>query len=549
VARVDSVATLRAARRAQADFERYRRAHLPPSHGGDGGECDERIGRFCYWYDDFPDTPPPERPVVTRRREALLAALAAAHRRLAGDRWIVGQRVRYLVEAGRAAEAVEVAGRCAGDAAWCASLGGLALHAAGDAAGADSTFAAARDARPEEERCRAGELEPLLDGALARRYRDLSCADRTAFEARWWWLARPLYSTPGDDWRAEYRARLTMARLHADAATAYSLAWGKDLDEMMARYGWPTAWSRGREHPGLGSSPPSIVGHDPSPAYAFAPSRAAFDDPTGATAEGWNLSPRRAPARYAPAYARLFRQTVPHIVSVFRRGDSALVVAAWDVGEDSAFARHRVDAALVLTRAPDEPIRLTRAPGAGPRGVITLAAPWERQLFSLELLAPEPRHAARARYAIDPGGPRDAGVALSDILPFRGGDPLPASLEEALARVRHVPSVRRGDTLGLYWESYGLSDEHVPMRVALAVVPEQPGLVRRAGERLRMVDPRTPLAFAWEERLPPAGAVRPRAIAIDLGAAAPGRWTVELRIEAAGHPPILVTRPIEIVER
>lgn len=545
----DSAATVRAAQRTQAEFERYRRAHLPPSYGRDGGECDEQIGRFCYWYDDLPGKPPAERPEVGRRRDALLASLAAAHARLAGDRWLAGQRVRYLVEAGRAPEAAAVARRCLGDAAWCASLGGLALHAAGDAAAADSAFAAARAARAEADRCHGDGLEPLLDDAIARRYRALPCAGRAAFEDRWWWLARPLYGSAGNDWRAEYEARLTMARLHAEAATPYGLTWGKDLDEMMVRYGWPTAWSRGRERPGAPAGPPSVVGHDPSPAYHFGPARVAFDDPLAARADAWNLRPRRAPARYAPAYARLFRGTLPHQLAVFRRGDSALVVAAWDVGGDTAFARHRVDATLALTRSPEEPARLTRAPAAGAHGVLTMAAPWERQLLSLELAAPEAKHVARARYAIDPAGASDARVALSDLLLFSGADPLPASLEEALARVRRTTTVRRGDTLGLYWETYGLSDEHAPMRVSLAVVPAQPGLVRRAGELLRVVDRRTPLAFGWEERLPPAAGIRPRAITIDLGAAAAGRWTVELRVEAAGHTPVLVTRPIEIIER
>src|SRR5688500_6165443 len=49
----DSVTVLSAARKAQATFERVRRAHLPRTWtSGAGSRCDETIGRFCYWDDD-----------------------------------------------------------------------------------------------------------------------------------------------------------------------------------------------------------------------------------------------------------------------------------------------------------------------------------------------------------------------------------------------------------------------------------------------------------------------------------------------------------------
>ena len=52
----DSVATLRSAKRAQADFEARRRSLLPEV-GTSGGRCDAIIGRFCYWVDDGAEHP------------------------------------------------------------------------------------------------------------------------------------------------------------------------------------------------------------------------------------------------------------------------------------------------------------------------------------------------------------------------------------------------------------------------------------------------------------------------------------------------------------
>src|SRR5436309_208219 len=158
----DSLTTLRAARRAQATFESIRREHLPYGSGHSSGSCDLRIGRFCYWYDDDrrEDLAPEPQP-IRDARATLLAALddAGARRECRADGW------------------------------WCAALLGLALHAAGDFARADSAFDLALGDMPEPERCRWYDLGPLLPAELRRRYERLSCDDRGAFESRWWWLA------------------------------------------------------------------------------------------------------------------------------------------------------------------------------------------------------------------------------------------------------------------------------------------------------------------------------------------------------------------------
>src|SRR5207245_2178558 len=140
----DSLTTLRAARRAQATFESIRQQHLPYGSGHPSGPCDLRIGRFCYWYDEGDREHAESEPGSIREaRTTLLGALGDAGAHLPGDAWIAGQRIRYLVEAGRVRAAVAAARECRTEGWWCAALLGLALHAAADFAGADSAFAAA----------------------------------------------------------------------------------------------------------------------------------------------------------------------------------------------------------------------------------------------------------------------------------------------------------------------------------------------------------------------------------------------------------------------
>ncbi len=245
----DSQAIVRHARHAQAEFEQTRRWYLPHEYAS--GRCDERIGRFCYWHGDGSDEhPPPEPKPIGLARSRLVGVLDSAARLLPGDGWIAGQLVRYLVEDGRAQDALAAARACRATSWWCAALAGFALHAARDFAAADSAYRVALDSMAADERCRWTDVSVLLDGELARRYRSLGCADREVLAARLWWLAQPLLSVAGNDRRTEHFARITMTRLMRDARTAYGIAWSWDLDELTLRYAWPAWWARQETRPG-----------------------------------------------------------------------------------------------------------------------------------------------------------------------------------------------------------------------------------------------------------------------------------------------------------
>src|SRR5437773_1184352 len=462
----DSLTTLRAARRAQATFEAIRRQHLPYGSGHAGGTCDLRIGRFCYWYDD--DRQPPEHAaaepqLIRDARATLLAALDDAGARLPGDEWIAGQRVRYLVEAGRDRAAVGAARECRADGWWCAAL-------------------------------------------------------------------------------------LSLARIGQTSGTAYGLGWGDDLRELLLRFGWPTYWTR-EASPSVTAPEPLIVGHDPTPAFHFFPSARAFDAPADATSDDWTLAASHAPEGYAPAYADTFQQLEDQ-TAMFRRGDSCLVVAAYDLSDYALFGHQAAQAALVVAR--DEHSRWVAQHPARSDGpdVLTLSASCDAQLLSLEIVAPGARRVARVRHGIRAGGTSGSGPAGLDVLLFDAPDSLPGELSAVLSHVLGTTRVRADRKLGLFWELYGVTSPAGPVSASLAVTPLGVGWLRRTVEALGLASHTATMRLNWDEgSATRAGdvAVASRALAVDLSALSPGRYRIELTVKAPGQEPATARREIEVV--
>jgi hypothetical protein len=560
----ESTAVLRRARAAQAEFERTRRQQLPTIPGGSGGRCDVRVGRFCYWYDDGEDDGPPEPKRTGAAREKLLGRLADAAERLPGDRWIAGQRVRYFVEQGRHADAVAAARACAGEAWWCTALAGLAFHTAGDFGAADSTFAAALAAMPPATRCAWTDLSLLLEDEIAKRYERTACDGRTGtagapdttgvagpvtartdLARRFWALARPLYLLPGNDLRTEIFARITMAEIQAGLPSVHGTTWGPDLREIVIRYGWPTRWSRDLPRPMSSDSP--VLGHDPAPSYDFAPAARPLDDPAAADADDWALRDPLAQTRYAPAYAKAF-VTLPHQAAFFRAGDSARVVVAFDVREDTLFRRDSLLAAAALITAPDSALVVRHAGPAARRAVLELTARWEGALLSVEIADTAARHVARSRHGVRPPGAGDSlGThALSDVLLLDTADSLPATLDAAIPRARGSERVRRDERLGVYWELYGTRGDGAPVTYSLTVERESDSWLRRAAETIRLSDKPAPITMRWTDAVAGTAPLSPRALAVDLSPLRRGRYRLTLTAELPGEPVLRVERAIEV---
>src|SRR5205823_2106929 len=97
------------------------------------------------------------------------------------------------------------------------------------------------------------------------------------------------------------------------------------------RYGFDT-WFVRDEPPAGSMSEAAVAGYREGGAgFNFVPASSVFASPIDLHADDWDLKLRSARTNYAPAYARRFRSLDRQQVAVFRRGDSALVVATYDI--------------------------------------------------------------------------------------------------------------------------------------------------------------------------------------------------------------------------
>ena len=539
---IDSTRVLRSAAAAQRAFETFRRNRLPTADAAHD-RCDVRVGRYCYWRGDGgDDDEPPEAPSITQRRDDLIRTLDTASHLLPGDDWIAGQRVRYRIEAGRTEAALRAAGaQCRAAASWCDALAGYAAQASGQFAAADSVYSQAIAAMQPAERCHWFDISDLLVGALARRFEGLGCSAREAFVRRLFWMGAPLYSVSETDLLTEYLARVTRTRIAGHSAAVDGETWRDDTRAMVLRYGWSRWYTRSMR--ALGSElEPSYTGHDAGQPYDFLPSAHAFDSVGHATEADWQLDDPRAQTGYAPSYARSI-DGLPHQIARFRRGDSTLVVAAWDARRDTTLLGRSLDAALVLS---DEGYQraIARQQGAGAAGTISVSGVVDSGLVSLELLASKDHRAARVRL----GAPaREPGrVTVSDLLlhtPTGGGSNDFAAVSGSALGSAAITGIRG---LGVYWETYGLRPEGEPVRFTLAVERASGGWLHRAAERLRLVDASSGVRIQWEEVPRQMNGMAARDLRIDLSPLRRGRYRMQLSVTAAGEPPVLAAREIEI---
>ena len=546
----DANATAIAARNAQMQFEQFRRTNLPESRSSrGGGSCDEQVGRFCYWYDEKEPPPPRELDRVRDARGRLIGMLDTAAAANPSNLWVAAQRVRYLVEDGRSKAAVAAALACKADGWRCTTLVGFAYHLARDYVRADSAYEAALRRMSARERCEWEDIWVLLDEELLPRYRAGACGDsvRLAFERRVWWLARPLFSMAANDARTEHYARLTMVQMIAEAPSAHEGGFDQDERELLLRYSWPRAWSRSGG--GFARGQGSTVGHEPTPAYPYLPNAFVYENPENTDSLRWTTRPGVVHARYAPAYATPLVR-LEHQSALFRRGDSSLVILAYDLRSDSVLARASdVQAALVLTRGEERDATIVRVPNKS-RGVITAHSVWEPLLMSAEVMSPSVGRSARARYGIRPPYAVGARVSLSDLLLFEPYGSLPTTLTEVIPHAMQSLRVRGAKKIGFYWEAYGTNPAGELMNINVTVAPEvtdEPTKTQRLKRALRVWKEAKPVSVQVQDVSARGQSVSPRSVEVDLSTLPPGPYLVELEIEVANQYRVRAERRI-IVE-
>ena len=550
--RVDSVRALRAARRAQESFETTRRLSLPREYGIGSHHCDVRVGRWCVWNDESNDRKaPPEAQRTVEARAQLLARLDTLSARIPGDEWIAAQRVRYLIEAKRFGDAVRAADRCtdAGSEYRCRAYAGVALHDSGAVAAADSAFTAAMAAMPDSVRCKWADISLLIDDAIVDRYHAADCNARREIETEFWRLTTPLYLRD-NDFRNEFLARVTRTDMARDSRTPMGSPNEPAFRETALRYGYDTWFVRDDPPAGSMAEAPIAGYREGGSGFNFVPDYAVFMSPSTLATDDWELKLRAARTIYAPAYARHFRSLARRQVALFKRGDSALVVAAYDVGDDTLFARAPIEAGLFT--APIDSMRVGAPrgfvqPNASPRGVLTATAPWHPMVLSLELLDSASRSAARTRYAVTPAAARGR-ISISDLLIFAspGSDAQVRSLDAVLPLAMHDDHVSAAQPVGVFWEAYGLRSEGENVDVALQIDRVKEGWRRRAAERLHLASPFSPVKVQWQEMPDGADRIASRAMTLDLSRLEPGRYEIRLTLTAKDELAAVATREIVV---
>ena len=541
----DSLAIVRAARSAQAGFERTRRRYLPFRHGAPSGPCGEIIGRFCYWDDDSTDdvlvrdVPPRESPRIGAARDRLLAILDSTGRAVPGDAWIAGLHVHYLIEAGRLDQARDRALACGAEPWWCSALEGLVEHVAWRYAEADSAFSRALGAMPQELRCDWMNLEVLLDEPTLTPYKRADCAGRAPLDDRIWWLADPSWLRAGNDRRTEHFARVTRARIHRGAASGYATTWRDDLDEIVRRFGWPSHFAQ-ESPPAYRTDGPRVSAYHDSPSYHFIANVAPLAELGALTDSSWALRPVQPRERHAPAWGTIGRLT--YLSTLFRRGDSALLVVAYDASSDSLLRLGAVTAAVVAAAGPSASERRMVRHAAPTKGTLMLTLPDTSLVASAELLSGA--RMVRARFGVPGGGPRRS-LRMSELAFFDPADSLPSDLETFLPLARTTSKVRAGSKLGLFWELYGAPSSDDDMALDVRIAREGESWLRRAGERIGLVSAPPRVGFGWRESRRSDG-ITARAVVVDLGGLDPGTYRIELTLTPHGETPLVASRRIEI---
>ncbi len=538
----DSVRSHRHARTLQMRFERLRVRNLPRTPDGDGQECDEIIGRLCVWDDGDDDWKPKEEPpAIVDGREDLLAGLDSLARLVPGDHWVMGQRVRYLVEAGRLEDAEAVTRQCGLPGRWrCDAYLGYVLHHRMHFVASEAAFDRALEEMPPDMREEWTSPVPVL-GRELRGWLS-SQPDAAAGLARLWTLADPLFLAEGNDRWTAHMSRWSYAMSAERAANPYDLNWGGDFTQVAVRYGWPIAWERSL--PRVGQTRSSVTGRDlPTAFRAFPPREVLERGATGEEPVNWEESDDHPRASYLPPYLDSLGRLDAQVGRFWRPGHIVLV-AAWraPAPTDPEAVRGPVLSGLFVEQAGVLVAgkRTVAEPGSTVR--ISAEVPWKDWgVVSLEAWMPDLRSARRLRAGLGFAQLPHNLFAVSDLVLLESGAD-PSNLQELTGLLRPGSEVSAGDTLAVALEVYGLGSRRETVQFSARVEARGEGFLRRVGRLLGLVGPRERASVEWQEEGPPGPAPLFRTLQIGLAGLEPGKYALVVDVSARGRAPVSVQR-------
>ena len=297
----------------------------------------------------------------------------------------------------------------------------------------------------------------------------------------------------------------------------------------------------------------NVVGMEAVPAYRYIPAGFVLNDPPQSDSAAWRLQLPPVMGRYAPPYAKTLVPLV-HQKAVFKRGDSAIVVMAYETKGTNRVENTRIRAGLVVSPGGSEPHNFAAVRDSAPAsGVLTVHAPWGPLLMSAEVAAPGHNAVARARYGVGPIRGPDLRVALSDLLFYKSYGSFPASVEDVAPHALSSERVRAKEKLGVYWEAYGTDPGGEKMHVSLIVLREnadveEGGFFRKLGKAIGLGRDATPVSVSVDDVSARALRTSARAIELDITTLRKGAYIVQLEITVAGQPVLRAEHRIEVVE-
>jgi hypothetical protein len=544
----------------QKKFEQFRESHTPVEDVRRGA-CDEVIGRICIWFGgDDEERYPGELPEVQQARISLIRSLSGAFDQVK-DRWVLGQLVNYLVESRTLDQAERVATDCGiVEAWWCSALRGYVLHERTEYVPAEAAFREALAEMPEEQRHEWTSPHYIFTPEAEAKFNALPPEERDRQFELLWRLSDPLFLFEGNDRLTDHFARWVVATNRRDAADPLGLDWGADLEETLVRYGIQTGYGRTKNAMRFGSieDTRTMVGHHPPKSRGYLFPEQFLASPSDIPPESWITAPRKARTWYSPPYAPEIRELETQ-VGRFRRDDYMLVVGAYRPTLQDQSDTSRVVSAWRpeggIQGTPHAAIFLVPEDGSAPdfergsnaEGVLSIKAWPGRYVSSLEVVDLEGRQAWRARQGVvqlplDPGS-----VDVSDLMILKSGSPLPESLDDALPNLRPGVRLKLGEQFPVLWEVYGLGVQE-PVRVTLGFTRGRPGFLARVGDFLGIIEPPQPVEITFSDTGPDQVQTVFRSMEISLPDLDPGEYTLHLRLDIVGHPPVVTSRPV-IVER
>lgn len=500
----------------------------------------------------------------------LISGLDSARERLPDDRWIIGQLVRIHTEHAKPDEARRILAHCGADPGWCGLLSAYAEFVSGRYAVADSMFQSAIRLLSVEEQCAWQSLHLLLPPTEAPHYDRLDCSARKEYAETFWWLATPLFSSQGNERRAEHYARILrnelVNTLPLDAQYDLRLSKGQDaVTRVRTRYGWADhvmwgddllefehdnylGFDRGRPYsaPEYGTRRTSTI---PSGRAVRSPLSVIDDDfelhaPRGSVHNWWPQEHFRHPGGVIVAF-----RYPQH--ALLRRDNAALLMMAGDLrgGALDAVRGRSLESHLVLSRSTTHRELVEKTTVRGGDRVVMQTPLTSPAIAGLEVrVAMEGVAAARTRLGVSVIPTLTAlsagSCALSDPILVRPEmtlqSPARALSDNMLGSIALDDPAR----VGIAWESYGFTPGdtvRVGIRVERVV---EVGALRSLAMRVRLAsDPRSSVRISWQEPDPSrAGAALQsgnkaivlRHLTIDVSRLDAGDYRATVDMERAG---------------